>query len=778
MNTEQDQQQMSEAEREERLEALSNTIVQMRSEAVSARKSSGIEDIWMACEEAYLGIDDLNRGEFSNAKWAKPTSMQGPVTTNSIRGDSKRSTIFIPLTRRYVDAASAKLAEIILPIDDKAFSIKPEPIPDGLTDSADPAISKSTGQPVMGPNGPVTVGDMEKSKFEAASDSAKKAETRIYDWMVEANYPAEARKLIHDSARIGTGVLKAPFPEMRRDRALQMQDNVAQIIIKETIRPGIKWVDPWNLFPADGCGENIHDGDYCLERDFLSERKLRQLKRNPIYLKDQIDKVIQEGPGKIYMEGGNTSTKSSKKAYEIWYAYCTIKREDLSLTGAAGLSGIAEDKDEIPAICMLVNDTVIGAVINPMDSGAFPYRVKPWSRRIGSWAGIGVAEQGSTPQKVVNGASRALMNNGGTSAGVQFVLDQMGIVPADNNWDITPNKVWYKTGESNAGSVRDAFQVFQIPSVQPQMQAIINYGMQLMEEATGIPLVTQGYQGPSSPETFGQAQLQDNNSHTWIRSIGYSYDDQITEPLVKDLYEWLLLDPDVPNDEKGQFRIDAKGSIAMVERAIQEQTLVMLLSASNNPAFELDAAKLMQMVLRSKRFDPREVTLSEEDKQKRQQGQMPPPQIAVAQINAQSRLQQTQMTLAQKDKEAQMDNQTEQYKTKVDVDRDTVYVNAQAQRDAATHQHNMARLQVERELALLKYANDRQISLEDVKAQLAKTTMMEQTKRELAQAQIMLNQQENEKDRAHDATVKFHGPKPPEPIEFPGRAQNGKAFSE
>lgn len=791
--------EMSEAEREERMESLSRLFVQMRSDAVNARKTSGIEDVWMSCEEAYLGIDDLNRSEFSKANWAKPTSMSGPVTTNDIRGSSKRSTVFIPLTRRYVDAASAKLAEIILPIDDKAFMIKPEPIPDGILEDKSPAIAESTGQPIMAPPQqpqqpgqppqqgqqpqppkPVTVADMEQAKHNAAADAAKKAEKRIYDWMVEANYPAEARKVIKDAARIGTGILKGPFPELRRNRAMTRETGAPSVVMQESLKPGIKWIDPWNFFPAEGCGESVHDGDYCIERDYLSERKLKQLRRNPIYMKDQIDKVIEEGPGKVYIESGNTSGKTEKKSYEIWYIYANIKRKDLELTQAVGLDAVDEDKSEIPAICMMVNDTVIGAVLNPMDSGVFPYRVKIWSRRIGSWTGVGVAEQGATPQKVVNAASRALMNNGGASSGVQIILDQVGIVPADNDWTITPNKIWYKTGESSAQNVGDAFRVFEIPSVQPQMQAIIQYGMAMMEEATGIPLVTQGHQGPSSPETFGQAQLQDNNSHTWLRSIGYSYDDEVTEPLVKDLYEWLLMDPEVPDDEKGQFTIDAKGSIAMVERAIQESTMMMLLGASGNPAFGLDPAKLMQLILRSKRFDPRDITLSDEDKEKQQQMQPPPPpQLAVAQIRAQTELKKTEMVLGQRAQEAQMDNQTAQFKTKVDTDRDLEYVRAQTARDQTTAEYNMQKLVIERELALLKYANDQRINLEQVKVQLTKASMSEQTKRELAQAQIALNQQENEKDRQTERHVaSLAGAKPPEPIEFPGRAEPGKAFSQ
>jgi hypothetical protein len=53
-----------------------------RDAAVSARKSSGIEDIWKECEEAYVGIDAANRDEFKGANWSKPVSMDGPVTTD------------------------------------------------------------------------------------------------------------------------------------------------------------------------------------------------------------------------------------------------------------------------------------------------------------------------------------------------------------------------------------------------------------------------------------------------------------------------------------------------------------------------------------------------------------------------------------------------------------------------------------------------------------------------------------------------------------------------
>jgi hypothetical protein len=64
------------------LNSIALAIVQRREEAVGARKE--IEGVWTEAEEAYIGIDDQNRHEFGGLgqRWAKPSSMEGPVTTD------------------------------------------------------------------------------------------------------------------------------------------------------------------------------------------------------------------------------------------------------------------------------------------------------------------------------------------------------------------------------------------------------------------------------------------------------------------------------------------------------------------------------------------------------------------------------------------------------------------------------------------------------------------------------------------------------------------------
>ena len=103
---------------QEQRDAIGRALEDKKRDAVSARTASGIEDTWTLCEEAYIGIDDANRGEYNGGKWVKGTTLAAPLrkdTGNS--GDtttqSKQSTVFVQLTSRYVDAGAAKVGDIL-----------------------------------------------------------------------------------------------------------------------------------------------------------------------------------------------------------------------------------------------------------------------------------------------------------------------------------------------------------------------------------------------------------------------------------------------------------------------------------------------------------------------------------------------------------------------------------------------------------------------------------------------------------------------------------------
>ena len=630
-------------EKAEHLQALASHIATLRDEAVAARKESGIESTWLECEEAYLGIDDLTRAEFAESKWAKPMSMEGGLIKVTGKPDGTKATAFVMGTARYVNAGTAKVCEIALPIDGKPFTLKATPVPemDEATEDETPA-EQIVGEPMPGPDGqPVKVKDLAKAQVTKAEKAAEKAAKRIHDWMVEYKHAAEMRKVVFDGARIGAGVLHGPIPEVSRVRKVARTGPVVEVKIIEQTKPVARWVDPWNFYPAPGCGEDIHKGGHVFELDRMLASGLDAL-RGPGWMRDVIKEVIKEGPAGAHQEHGNPRKTPHKKQFEVWHFTGRISREAFTAANESQAADLQDGVNEVFAVVTLVNGRIIRAVRPVLESENLPYRVFCWSRRAGHWAGVGVGEQVRTPQKIVNAATRAMLNNAGMSAGSQVVGIMDGLIPADGSNKITPDKLWWLDAKSAAGidDVRKAFAAFEWPNKTPELMSIVEYGFKLFEEHSSIPLITQGQSGDTTPDTFGGQQLQDNNANQLLRDVGFHLNDTVTTPLVDDFYEWLLLDPDVPEDEKGDYKVDTSGALALIEKALQDQFIPQLVAASKDPAYDLHPGRCMEALLRSKRLTPEQFQLTEAEKEAK--AKQPPPKapaVEAAEIRAQAQVQ-------------------------------------------------------------------------------------------------------------------------------------------
>lgn len=733
----------------ERIEALGNSLKKKRDAAIAGRKALGIEDEWTLAEEAYQGIDDANRG---TTAMAKPVSPNGGVVASRPKSGT-RSTVVLNITRPYVDAAAARVSDMLLPTDDTPWSLKPTPMasmavmqeamsapmpamPPAMPgvpgpEQAQPGMPPAPGLPPLTPVAPAV-----DQQDEAAKKSAELATKQIEDWLVECQWHAEVRKLIEDCARLGTGVLKGPVPAIRRRKAMSMKDGLATLEIEESIAPESKCVSPWDFYPDPACGECIHDGSYVWEKDSITRKGLRDLKAMG-YLEDQIDKVLDEGPNgdSVGYSMPGAAAKDSD-VFDIWYYHGVAEREDLE---AAGVEGLPDDGDvSANVIVTMVNSRVIKAAINPLDSGDFPYDMMPWQRRQGMPYGAGVAAQINVPQRMLTGAVRNMMDNGGLSAGPQVVARRGALQPANGVWEITPRKLWWVQEGADVADVSQAFMTFNIPSMQQELHNIIQFALKMAEDVTGLPAMMQG-QNTHAPDTVGGMHMLQNNAGTVLRRIARLFDDRITEPHIRRYYEWLMLHGE-DDAAKGDFQIDARGSTALVERDMQNQQIAQMGALVSNPAFGLDPEKWLSEMLKSQRLDPKRFQM--DDEKKAAMANKPPPvapQIEAAKIRAEADLQRAQI-VAQKDMQvAQIDAQTEIERVRQDTDRDTVYVQAQAHRDQIAADAKFRELElkreellIKRELAMLEYANANKVTLDKIKADLAKKAMEINATKELA----------------------------------------------
>lgn len=570
---------------ESRRSAFLLSLLSKRKEAVAGRAGCGIEGEWTEDEEHYQGIDAANRafvatGNLLRAKnWA---TGYGSADTKQ----QSRSVIFLNITRPYVDAASARVADMLLPTDDRSWAIKPTPLP-----RLSPAKMMELG-------GVESANKAIEASQEIAKIAAEQMQGEIEDCLNESNWHGEVRQVIEDAARIGSGVLKGPFPVKRSARMYQQDGGISILTEIEEIKPGSKHIDPWNLFPDPSCGESIHNGSYVWEREYLSARQLRDMVGMPGYDSLAILKALKEGPQLSKETNANQINTKADEQFEMWIFYGTCDADDLESVGV-------ETEDETPkasAMAVIVNDQLIKCALNVLDTGEFPYDVLAWQRRPGMPWGMGVGRQIRTPQRMLNGSCRAMMDNSGLTASPQIIIGN-GVSPADGEWSIRGGKLW--RAEADTQDVRAAFHAFVPPSVQAEMMNIINFALKVAEDVTGLPAMLQGIRG-DAPETLGGMQMQNNNASGVLRRLAKRFDDYMTSPHIRRYYDWMMQHSD-REDIKGDFQVDVRASSALVERDAQQHFLMTLLQASANPAYGLDPAKLATELLKGQRYDPKRV---------------------------------------------------------------------------------------------------------------------------------------------------------------------------
>ena len=709
--------------REEQLQAFGTSMSHQRDEWIRSRYSYGVDKRWLEDEDQYNAKDNIAK----QASQMMTSVEQGyPVTTQGAK--AHRSTVYIGLTRQKTNAAEARLADILLPTDDRNWGIQPTPIPTMMAMGRDERMAgdKDTGQPMVDPDTmqPLRMKDIARAAMKVARDKAKAMQTEIDDQLIECDFNGEMRKVIHNSARLGTGVIKGPIVTNRTRKAWQpfkdMEGNVIhQLEIVQEMSPASFNVDPRNCFPDPGCGDNIHHGKGIYEREQLTVRQVRELAKQPGYMKDQLRKVLEEGPKKsaTFQELKDEDQRDvARDVYEKWEYWGEVDYDDLK---SAGLK-MDTEKDELKSISacvVMINNTVVKVYINPLEDGSLPYDFFVWEKVADSVWGYGIPYLMRAQQKVLNAAWRQMMDNAGVSSGPQIIIKAGAIQPADKQWQLSARKIWFATDDVD--DVRKAFTAVEFNSYQAELAAIIKMAMELADQETGVPAITQGEKG-AAPDTVGGMQMLMNSANVVLRRLVKQFDDSITRPHIRRYYDFNMMYNE-DEEVKGDFTIDARGSSALLVRDIQNQAFLNLLAAGANPVYGvyLDTQKLFEKALQAQHIDPAEVLKSEDELEKLKEAAAQPqqaeqdPALAVAQLRGEIEMQ-----------KAQVQNQG-----------DMAELQLRQQIAQQEHELRMTELAMTREIEMLKMSNQQNISLETIKAKLAETAIKERGKKELYAAE-------------------------------------------
>jgi len=590
-----------------------------------------------------------------------------------------RSRVFVNMTRPKTNAAEAQMVDLLFPNDDRNWGIQPTPVPEMVEQLADDSPAVVGGTEYQDENGNIIKNsDLVRREMEIARTACNLMEEEIEDQLVESSFNSKCRQVIHDGVTVGTGILKGPVVTGKLDRVYKrVQDpetgtETFMLLMEESFVPATEVVRPWDFFP-DMSGANIGECEFVFERRYMTRKQVRELVKRKGYPETQVRKVLdmsatetQHGTGAVddirRLAGLNDTLNDSR--YEVWEYHGPVSLAVFKEFEVPGFEEIDEEDalTERDGVVIYCGGIVLSVRAHVIDHDAtFPYRVWNWEEDESCIFGKGVPRLMNHEQRIMNTAWRALLDNASVTAGPQIGLRRKHVNPVDGNWEIKAFKLWEIR---EGGSMGEAMQKMEFNNHQGELSNIYQMGRQMADEVTGLPMLQQGEQGPSTPVLGGMSMLM-NAANTVRRNQVKMWDDRVTTPLIRDFYHFNMRYSQ-RDDIKGDYQVHARGTSALLVRETLSNAILNLLNlAGANPMVgNVVAPKIREIMVQwaktqqlPKDLIPtvEEIMQYEENVRAAQEGQGQA--LSPAEINAQAQLQVEQMRSELKQQQMQLEAQ-------------------------------------------------------------------------------------------------------------------------
>jgi hypothetical protein len=646
---------------EEQLAQIAGRLATLAGEQV--RMKAETEEDWIAAVRAYHGYYDSDS--------EKRLKLAGT------------SRAYVKLTRAKTVALEARLFDLIFPTDDRNWGIEATPVPKLSKEGreaqklAQQAAEKANDAEAQ--NDPATaaqhvaMGQDQAGRAMAASQTIEQIakasdmmQEEMDDQLVESQYPAESRLMIHDACLLGTGILKGPMVnESTRGRWLRNQETGEYALERQQeARPMVRRVDPWSFFP-DMSARSIEEAEFTFERYLWTAKDLRSMVASHGFNKDAVREILREKRGKAPVATGltyltqlrsitGTGDGSLKGRFIGWEYHGPLECEEVvTILRAMGEEEAADEYalrddplEEFRVVLYFCEGQILKlAPEYPLDSGETLYSVFNIERSEGSIFGYGIPHIMADSATALNSAWRMGLDNAALSVGPQAIFDKTAVEPADKSWTIVPRKVWHRI-KAATPNTSPPVEFFNVPNNMAEIQKIIEIALQFIDMETGIPMPQQGDQTADQTKTVGGMTILQNAANVIFRRMVKNYDDGIIAPTMRRLYDWNMQFN--PREEiKGDMQVDARGTAVLLLKEVQAQNLMFIVTQlMNAPSVQpmIKPYQNVQKLFQSMMIKPSDVMVSEDEWKanlKKLAEQPPPPDPA--QIQAEARIKAAQI---------------------------------------------------------------------------------------------------------------------------------------
>ena len=592
----------------------------------------------------------------------------------------EKSSLFINQTRPKTNACAARLSDMLFPTDDNNWGIKPTPVPElargaqeavdgaaGAAGQANQALKQGDPQQAeviaTAGNQLADVGAKMKAQMDAANKACDSMADEIEDQLRECNYAIQARDMIDDTVKIGTGVMKGPVASMdRARRAWEQGDSGYNLSYKQDPRPAYYRVDPWSFFP-DSDARTVEESESFFERHLMRAKDLRRLAKQPGFDPDAIRAVLKQAPSRnlpSYLADLRNITGENQaptdKMFQVWEYRGPITSEELiTIAQHMGRQELADDYAEpdplmeVQVVIWFCQGELLKFGVHHMDSGEPIYSVYNLEKDDSSIWGYGIPSLMRDSQKAMNAAWRMMMDNAALASGPQIVINSQHVDPADKKWVLGPRKVWIKKPTAPAG--QPVFETYEISMHQAELANIIMLAKQFIDDETSISTLAQGEQGAHTTQTAQGMAILMNAVNVVFRRFVKNFDDDITVPNIRRLYDWNMQFSE-KDYIKGDMEVDARGTSVLLVRELQAQNLLVLANMTAHPILGmlLKAAPVVRKLSQSMMIPPDEIVKTDEELKQEaamaaKQGEKPDPEMMKLQV---------QMQIAEKENETRV----------------------------------------------------------------------------------------------------------------------------
>ena len=561
------------------------------------------------------------------------------------QASGSRSKVFVGLTRTKVMAAYSRIIDLLFQNGEIFFAVNPTPIPQidplkamQMRQMAMEQIAQASRQdPMM--NQDLVAARMEELEEEflelekeIAEKAAESMTVDIEDQLVETNAEMKLKEAILEACIFGSGAAKSGTVRIDKKQSYsqvldpETGEQKYSLSVLESVMPDVESVSIFDLYPDPYC-TTLNDCDGLFRRHVLTRKQFRDLSDLPQFDGDMVKYLLKVNRNGNHTEEEHEKTrrriagineKSESSRFVVMEYWGTIDGYDLEEHGIEMPEG-ADLSDDYSACVWFCDGKVLKVMLNPIAGYKIPYHIFPYERAPHQFWGTGVPRMMRDSQGTMNAATRIWLDNLALSSGPMCEVNTDLLAAGEDPTDIHPWRVFLREGGD--GSM-PAVRWYQPVANANGLNQIVEIFRRFADETTSLPSYTHGEQTQSLNKTATGMSMLMGAANIALKSTIKNIDDFLIEPMIKSLFHFNM-EFGVNEKSKGDLRIVARGSTALIQKEVQSQRLLQFLSIVSNDqdAGYVDRIGLLRDIASSMEIDPDDVIKSEERLQAEQQAQ-------------------------------------------------------------------------------------------------------------------------------------------------------------